>query len=253
MQLPVQIDHRLKDTIISIQFTPLVPSETVVGYVHHLLKGQLKSLPTEQSSWLRFEPTNLTIESRPSVFFLTHDGGFRIDVDGNSITFNSAGIYPGWSAFRDVFQQCVKPLFDNSIIGPLQRLGIRYINRFDQVRIFDHISVSVQIGGSLPSTHRQQVRAEFEQGGFWVVLTLVNGYPVEPTLSKATTSGAELFERPEKVFSLIDVDVIQLFDTNQPNSYENLLSQLEAAHTEEKAIFFSLLKPEFLQSLNPVY
>ena len=253
MQLPVQIDHRLKDTIISIQFTPLVPSETVVGYVHHLLKDQLKSLPTKQLPWLRFEPTNLTIESRPSVFFLTHDERFRIDVDGNSITFNSAGIYPGWSAFRDVFQRSIKPLFDHSVIGPIQRLGIRYINQFDQVRIFEKINVSVEIGGNIPPNHRQQVRAEFEQEGFRVILTMVNGYPVEPTLNRATTIGTEFSEQPGEVFSLIDVDVIQLFDTNQPISYENLLSNLEAAHNEEKTIFFSLLKSDFLQSLNPVY
>lgn len=253
MKLPVQIDHRLKDTIISIQFTPLIPPETVVGYVHHLLKEQLKSLPTEQSPWLRFEPANLTIESRPALFFLTLDEQFRIDVDGNSITFNSVGVYPGWESFRQVFQNCIKPLFDNSVIKSIQRLGIRYINRFDQIRIFDHVNVSIEVGGVISLTHRQQFRTEFSKNGFWNVLTMVNGYPVEQQRLTEIAEKVDLSVPDDRIFSLIDVDVIRFFDTNQPNSYENLLSQIEEAHIEEKTIFFSLLKPNFLASLNPIY
>ena len=251
MRLPQKIDHQLKDTIVSIQFTPSVPSETVVGYVHHLLKDQFESVPTERSSWLHIEPVNLTLESRPSVYFQTLDKQFRIDVDGSSITFNSEGVYPGWADFYTIFQQCMKPLFDHAVIGTIERFGIRYINRFDQVYIFDHIDMAVQVGASIPAGYRQQIRTEFDRNGFHSVLTLVNGYPTDPSSfsSKATNSD----NQPESIFSLIDVDVIRFFDKKQPTSYENLLVSLEEAHTEEKTIFFSLLKADFLASLNPIY
>ena len=244
MRLPKKIDHRLVDTIIRVQFLASVPPESVIGYVHSCWREQSVGLVTERIPKLRFGPTDLTLEPSPSFFFLTADNRFRVDVDNISITFNSVGDYTGWSDFETVFQRCIQPLFDQSIIGQVQRLGVRYINRFDQIRIFDHIDMSVRVGRVVPANSRQQVRAEFDRNGFLSVLTLVNDYPSEPV---------QIGHLGEHFFSLIDVDVIKLFNQTNPPGYIELISALEAAHTEEKTIFFGLLTESFLKTLNPVY
>lgn len=244
MRLPKRIDHRLVDTIIRVQFVPGVPPETVPGYVHSLWRDRFISSFPDRSPKLRVGLSDLLIEPQSTLFFLTNDNKFRIDVDGSAITFNSVSDYAGWDRLREVFNECIETLFLNGIVRQVERLGVRYINRFDQVRIFDHLDITVKIGGVVPGSNRQQVRAEFERNGFTSVLTLVNEYPAESVRSNTPSNN---------FFSLFDVDIIKFFDTNEPISYAALLSVLEDAHLEEKTIFFTLLNPDFLQTLNPLY
>ena len=51
---------------------------------------------------------------------------------------------------------------------------------------------------------------------------------------------------------MIDVDVIKLFnDSNDTSQF--YLSFINSAHTKQKEVFFSLLKDDFLKTLNPEY
>lgn len=242
MPLPRKIDDRLKDAIVNVQFTPAVPPETVVGYVHSLIKDHLASIPTQQGPWVQLGSTNLSVDVR-SFYFLTTDQKFRVDVSEQGITFNLVNGYAGWTSYRQVIETCLKPLYDAGIIKHVLRLGVRYISQFDQIRIFDCINAIVRIDIA-PANNWGQVRVEFEQNGLRAVLTLVDSYP-------AGTSAPSVSEG--SYFSLIDLDVIKFFTPNQPIPYQQLLQELETAHNEEKRLFFSLLKEDFLLTLNPVY
>jgi uncharacterized protein (TIGR04255 family) len=83
---------------------------------------------------------------------------------------------------------------------------------------------------------RSQFRTEFQTDDFLAVITLVNKYPKEAN----------------SFFSIIDIDVIKAIPKEE-NSMETLIATLEQAHSKEKNIFFSLLKKEFLDTLNPQY
>jgi uncharacterized protein (TIGR04255 family) len=63
--------------------------------------------------------------------------------------------------------------------------------------------------------------------------------------------GLALAHKPAETGSVIDIDSF-IVEINKDFGavLENFL---ERAHTIEKEMFFKLLKPEFLETLNPVY
>jgi uncharacterized protein (TIGR04255 family) len=240
MRLPKKIDHRLVDTIIQIQFLPGVPPETVVGYAHLLWRADIEEAPAIETPKVRIGPSDLLLETQPTLYFLANDRNFRVDVDRTTITFNSTGEYAGWDAYKALFEQLTRRLFEQRIIQRIQRLDVRYINRFDNRRLAEILDLDIRLGGLVPpDDNRQQLRVDFGRNGFLAVLTLLDNYPAQPPA--------------EGFFSLFDVDIIKFFNESEPISFDELLTQLEAAHTTEKEVFFHLLKPDFLASLNPKY
>lgn len=239
-KIPKQIDDRLKDAIVNIEFVPSVPPETVIGYFHNALRDELSIAPPQNK--FNFLNNSVTFETSQS-YFITKNGPFRIDVTGQGITFNLLGSYTGWHDYFPVVGKNLKSLFDLNIIQEVTRVSIRYINQFDNVRIYEHIQGNISIG-SIPDNSRGQMRVEFQKNQFSVITTIVNGY------SAATLN---LGLNPDTEFSLIDVDVIKLFPPKTKLSYEEVISTLESAHDTEKDCFFSLLKEEFIQTLNPIY
>ena len=55
----------------------------------------------------------------------------------------------------------------------------------------------------------------------------------------------------QKNGSIIDIDTFREYGDNY--FLENIVSEIENAHKTEKTLFFSLLKPDFIESLNPHY
>ncbi len=55
----------------------------------------------------------------------------------------------------------------------------------------------------------------------------------------------------QKNGSIIDIDTFREYNDNC--FLENIVTEIENAHKTEKTLFFSLLKPDFIKSLNPHY
>lgn len=245
MRLPRRIDDGLKDAIVSFQFTPGVPSEAVIGYIHAAIKDKAQMAAYNQPSAVPLTPTPFVIENR-TFFFLSQGGQFRIDVDNQNITFNLVEKYAGWEAYQRAIQSILIPILESSAIASINRLGVRYISQFDNVHILDEIEATVSLNVELiNASPRKQIRFEAWQEALQTIVTIVDGYPVQPNLF--TTPSNSSF------FSLIDIDVIQYFKAEQQNWHSILFERLEKAHQHEKTLFFQLLKDNFLQKLNPVY
>lgn len=240
MRLPRRIDDRLKDAIVSIQFTPGIPPVTLLGYAHATLKESFDPIVTGPFPAFNLGAEGITIDNR-QVYFLSKDKRFRIDIDGESITFNSTQGYAGWAAYRTVIIDCMNALLNGAIIRQVNRVGVRYISRFDNIRVGDSIDLQLVVK-AVSNISRSQLRLEFMQNGFHTILTLVDGYPAE-TQSEPNAS----------FFSLIDVDIIKYYPPEQSVHAEMLFNDIDTAHHEQKVLFFGLLKEEFLKTLNPEY
>ena len=81
------------------------------------------------------------------------------------------------------------------------------------------------------------MRTEIKDGDFVKVLQLANSVNATGSFSK-------------KVGSLVD---IMCAYNNQENLLDDIQRILNQAHELEKELFFGLLKPEFLKTLNPEY
>lgn len=246
MSNPKRIDDRLKDAIVNIQFVSGVPADTVVGYFHSICREYLKDSHNFFNQF-NIATAGLTIEANSS-FFVTKNERLRIDISPQNITFNLLSGYnnlfngkDGWSGYFSLVQEIVRPLFEQGIIKQVQRIGVRYISQFENVSIYDCTNLKVDLGiEAMP--RRGQLRVEFEKENFWSIITLLNNYPITVSSNLGNS-----------FFSLIDIDVIKNFSSTQFLSFEDLVKDLDKAHDIEKKIFFSILNPVFLQSLNPIY
>ncbi|AQG81015.1 TIGR04255 family protein [Spirosoma montaniterrae] len=242
MKLPRKIDDRLKDAIVNIQFVPGVPAETVLGYAHAHLNTLFDTVTADPFPAFSLQANSLMIDQR-SVYFLSKDRKVRIDINGQSITFNVNQGYPGWAEYRNVIADCLNALGAGNVIKQFTRLGIRYISQFDDVQIADSINIDLAIR-SVPAERRGQIRVEFVHQGFQVIVTLVDRYPTEVRSPLPSAPG---------FFSLVDIDVIKFYATERPIDQQTLLTDIDTAHHEQKVLFFELLKDSFLQTLNPQY
>lgn len=159
-----------------------------------------------------------------------------MEINAKSITFNLIGSYTGWDEYRKTLTANLLPLIEKGVIAKISRIGIRYISVFDQIRIFDNIKSSLKFAPFDDNSSRAQFRAEMDRGPFLMIVTLLNAFP--------KTDG--------EIYSITDVDTIKVFDPIKLHTGE-ILKWLEDAHTEQKTVFFSLLKKEFIDSLNPEY
>lgn len=242
MRLPRKIDDRLKDAIISVSFVPMVPPATVLGYAHNLLKNSFDVVTANPFPAFSFGAGELTVDSR-QVHFLSKDRRFRLDVDGQSVTFNLVDGYAGWEAYRAVIQECLTLLITSTFVRHINRVGVRYISQFNNVRIAEAISVSLAVGTVL-DIPRSQLRLEFGRGQFNTILTLLDNYPTTLQAQPGPDDG---------FFSLIDVDILKHYPTEQTVTIDLLLTHIDEAHHEQKLLFFGLLKDNFLTTLNPEY
>lgn len=233
MQIPRKIDDRLQDAIVSIQFEPGVPEKTVEGYFHANLKDLYQPVLLNQSNTIQI---NQLIVQPQQTYYVHKEGHFRVEIGVNSITFNLIGAYAGWSQYRKVMNDTLSPLIEKGVITKVSRIGIRYISVFDQIRIFDQVKSTLRFDPFDETSSRAQFRIELNRDPFLIVISLINAIP--------KTDG--------DLYSITDMDTIKVFDPERLPANE-VMDWLENGHTEQKEVFFSLLKQEFINFLNPTY
>jgi uncharacterized protein (TIGR04255 family) len=148
------------------------------------------------------------------------------------------GSYPGWPSLSAKFREAISLFVETGVIKSVYRLGLRYINFFDR-DVLSQLTLSL----------------------------LIQGKPVdgESTFFKTTLAGSscrlllqvgkdvELTHKPGTKGTVIDIDAY----LDQPqmglNFTDRISRFLQEGHEDEKRLFYRLLGPELLKSLNPKY
>lgn len=239
MKIPKRItpDH-LKHTIVQLIYDSAVHPELSMGIFAHEFKNIFSFVSSIAVKTRVDDKTNLVENTIQRGYFLDISERVKVDVTGTSIVFNSQSDYIGWDAYFQIITQSVEKLFACKMISRITRIGIRYVSEFSDVDLTQNIQLSLL----LPSVGQEklfsQIRTEFQEDPFKVILTLINNQPP-----------ADVQNDP--LISIIDIDVIQFFnDLTDPN---HTLEQIDLGHQKQKTTFFSMLKPDFLNSLNPEY
>ncbi len=230
MPIPSKIDPDfLKDSIVEVRFLDKINPDLIAGQAYLLLqKIKYKYSPGS------FQPSGSNPTFRAP---LLHKENIKISFQNNSIVFNHHLKYPLWKEFkREIISAYDILVTEGKIFEKPFRIGLRYINIFDEQNIFDLIKPKFnlnQFGEHQKNTH---VKTEFIQNGCRVILNVGNGYVVEDVTK-----------------SVIDIDIIVNKD-KEFYSKNEFLSNLDLIHEIEKEIVFEkLLKLEYLNSLNVKY
>lgn len=238
MPLPKKISPcPIVEANIEIRFESEMPPEAVFGVVYNQFKNEYKGLeklpilqiPEEirsQDPALMFQPC----------YRLTNDN-LIISIGPKVISIACVKEYVGWDDFSAKALEILLKINESGIISKLLRVGLRYINFFDG-NILDRIDLSAKIGESSLASNNTFIKTEFTRNEYSIVLQVANNANI-------------LVSNKQKIGSIIDIDTsISQFNKDTFGVSSKLLG---AAHAEGKQFFISLLKKDFLESLNPQY
>jgi uncharacterized protein (TIGR04255 family) len=239
MKIPRKISpDNLRDTIVQVLFNTSLAHELILGEYNIALSNSFKFIgaPTKPQQAILSTNQKLVVENVGRGYFLDHAERVKIDVRPEGISFNCYKQYIGWDEYFIIISSTLKILYDKGWVNEINRIGLRYISEFENVNLTKSLNLHLEI--SLPNTsfENTQVRSEYTDEDFKAVVTLINEVPKPQSDAKV---------------SIIDIDIIKF--SNEKVSLDSLLNVIERAHFKQKATFFSLLKSDFLNTLNPVY
>jgi uncharacterized protein (TIGR04255 family) len=222
------------EALFEIRFTSKVHPSAVFGMVYNVLQKefpkvdvlpilQLAEVLKSKDPRLKFKP-----------HYRISNQNFVIQIGPDVLTISSLPKkYMGWEPFSNQIFDTLKNVDRIGVIGEVSRIGIRYINFFEN-DIFKNINLKVSIGNDDIECRNTIIRTEIEHETFKSSLQVANN---------ANQKG--------KLGSIIDIDTFT--DAGLNDFFVKKEELIKLGHSKEKELFFSLLKEDFLKTLNPTY
>ena len=234
MRLPVKIDPcPITEAIIEIRFDTSKPEDAVFALVYNAVQDrypQIEKTPLHRiPEDMRREGSGLAYKP---IFRLSSDSHL-LQVGPRVVSVIVQEPYRGWNDFSSEILRVFTLISGLGIIDSVSRLGIRYSNFFG-FDIFSKINLSVALNNEPFFSEETTFKAVIPSDSFRSTLLINN-----------TTTHVKRSE----VGSIIDIDT---FSTDVSEEFfERAEKLITEGHQVEKELFFSLLKPEFLETLNP--
>lgn len=239
MKLPLTISPcPIAETVVELRFETDTPEEAVFGTVYHALKKDFpKSSPLPMAA--------VPPEVRRADPNLIHQPLHRLIGDNltiligpQAVTVGTVGEYPGWAAAAERFRDTFMRIANTGLIGRPLRFGLRYINFFSG-DVLPNLTLSIAIDGHQINGSGTHLKTMIQAEGCQILLQI--------------GKDLMLVGEENKTGSVIDIDTF-VTAPEAEGRLDNALSEfMETAHLAEKKLFFNLLKPEFLETLNPAY
>lgn len=234
MNLPIKIDPcPIVESLIEIRFLPNTHPNAVFGLIY---KAVQEDFPKVENLDITQIPEPIRNEN-PGLRFKPHyklsNEKFIFQVGPDVISLASFPNYWGWTRFSQEFLALTKNLKEIGIIKSVSRLGIRYINFFNN-DIFENIKLKISLENKNMAKPNTGIRTIIDQGSFSSLLQIANNVKV---------GGKE--------GSVIDIDTYRTEGLDV--FFEDTESIIQSGHEKEKELFFQLLTDDFLNTLNPEY
>ncbi len=235
-KLPKKINPcPISEAIVELRFDSQFPADAVFGVLYNEFKNdypnvqelpilQLPELVRKQDPLLKFKP----------YYRLSSDDQFMFQVGARVISLTNRDPYSGWDTFSKRIKDLIKRVNKLNITNAYIRVGIRYINVFND-DILKKISLSLKIGDECMAKLDTYIRLEIPTESFANTLQITNN--VQINRAGSVVKG-----------SLVDID------TYVESPQGDVMSMIDKGHLEEKRLFFTLLKEEFVkEELNAEY
>jgi uncharacterized protein (TIGR04255 family) len=239
-RLPSRIDPcPIVEAIFEVRFTSLVPWTTLPGMLFAQIRDKYpeqKSLPLAQvPEELRNQDPNLA--NRPLLQFLGN--GFLVQAGPRLVSLaTKTNEYPGWHAINQELVWLLDKLRQAGVVRETERIGVRYIDFFPS-DVLSRFLLGVRVSEQ-PLT-----------GAECTVTTVLRNGPLAIRLLLTNAAFVEMKDGPKKKGTVLDADA--WFGALDANVFENGLERFGEAHQKIKELFFGLLRPEFLATMNPEY
>lgn len=241
MDIPKKIDPcPIVEAIVELRFDSSLPNDAVFGVIYNQFKDEFEKvgkLPILQL------PENIRSKDKNLIYkphYKLQKGEFVVQIGPKVFSFSNVNEYVGWDTLSEKIKDTVEKLANLKIIKKMVRFGLRYINLFADLNIYEKSRLKIQLGNENQFNREINLTMGIPTKGFATKLIMVNSAEISFHENKGNIKG-----------SIIDIDVAM------EKEMEFDLGQIEetvsSAHEQEKELFFSLLEPDFLKTLNPEY
>lgn len=240
MQLPRRIHpDPIVESTVEIRFDTLIDRNAVFGVLYYALRDQfptVEPLPVLQLPE-QIRDADPLFAHQPQ--YRLANANYQVQIGFNVLSISIQSAYPGWATFSEMIQNIYTKLAPLGVIGTVRRLGVRYISFFEG-DIFGNLRLKLTVPG-------------YEQGGFPTVCRFE--LPSGPYVNALSLANQTTFRRVNSDIaltgSIIDIDTSLTGELT--DFFHTMPTLLNQAHQSEKELFYNLLTPEFLTSLNPEY
>lgn len=237
VKLPKKINPcPILEGVVEFRFESPFPYDAIFGIMYNEFKNDfpnLQELPILQLPEVvrRQDPA---LRYKPYYKLSSGDKKFLFQIGARVFSLINVNPYDGWTVFSGRLKDLIERVKKISIVDAYTRVGIRYINGFD-FNILEKINLTLNISKDHLTDFDSTIRMEVPSGDFIGTLQVINNAQVKK--AEGTVKG-----------SIIDID------TYIDNPTKDIIELVEQGHNEEKKLFFTLLKEEFIKKdLNPEY
>ncbi len=171
--------------------------------------------------------------------------GTALNIADQSIAVLVSKPYWGWERFRPLIFQVISTVNETGFVGEAERISFRYQNLLttkENPNDFSGLQLQISVADYQLRDGGLRLRAEIEHAGCVSIIQVVGS-------AEAVT----LVEGKKKATTgmLLDIDTIKFAPL--PNFWTRFQEIVENVHIAEKEVFFSLLKGETIEQMDPVW
>ena len=246
-KLPVRLNKDpIIESIVEIRFArhpAFHVSDLLPGMLFTKLREsypQLENLPVSHIP-AEIRKTDLNLLFKPTRQLTGKK--FSISIGDNVLSVSCTRPYVGWSEFKPKIFEVLELVRETGIVQRVGRVSVKYINLIPAQmggKNLASLKASVQLGNFNLVDHGCTIRTDILENKINSIIQIISDATVELVTTKEKISGL-----------LLDIDSI--YDCKNINFWDNYRRLIEDVRKQEKEIFFGLLTPETLNTLEPIW
>lgn len=226
------------EAVVDFRFDTQMPADAIFGIIYKSFRDEfgdkVENLPILQiPEAIRSQDPNFRFQP----YYRFQKENYILQIGPRVINFISQEDYLGWKTFYPRIKASLLKIQELDLVSRFSRLGIRYINLFS-FDIYNRIDLEILMHGKQLQANKTILRTTLKAGDYTTNLQIANNAQI--ATKKILKTG-----------SVIDIDTYIEGD-NLP-IFSNPDKIIGEAHSEEKRLFFDLLKDDLIAEMNPIY
>jgi uncharacterized protein (TIGR04255 family) len=150
--------------------------------------------------------------------------------------------YSGWARFSADIREVAKAVQETGLVDRLERFSLKYIDLIELEKPVGLalLNLDIKMGGYELAAKPVQLRTEIKENDLTHIIQIISPAEVELPGTEGRLKGV-----------LVDIDSIKPMRDDE--SWDALQQRLDDVHVACKRMFFSILKPETIEALDPEY
>lgn len=218
--------------------------------VADLLPGMLfKSFPGKYGTASKLPVADIpapVIEHDPNLRYVPkirlEGANQTVQISDRVVSLSCRRPYSGWARFSADIRELAKTVQETGLVDRLERFSMKYIDLIELEKPVGlaHLNLELKMGRYELAAKPVQLRTEIKESDLVHIIQIISPAEVELPGTRGRLKGV-----------LVDIDSIKPMADGE--SWDVLYQRLDEVHASCKKMFFSILKPETIEALEPEY